>query len=563
MPTLLVVSCVYLVVPYLIFLLGWLRWWLAVPMAALLVVASHCAVRKVPWFDRSADADCDGAGFDWRGLVSLVGVALLLSFLSGAGGYGAQDSDHPKHNAVFKCLIEEPWPPTVSSPQGRFPLVYYTAWYLPASLVGKVVGWEGANHFLQFWTALGLVLSLLWFCLASRRVKWIVLGVFVCFSGLDIVGATAVRLLEFVGRPGFDWAAFDWRSIDWSSLRWWNWQIRWWDMAGLRNYSSNMALLFFVPHQALSGWILTGIVMHLVGRESDGARKTLLFFVALSCLWAPFVTLGFAPLVIFDLWAGRRSLVQTVRAYLSLPNFAGLVIFGLMALYFLARFSELPFEDAPGARFAFWAPPGASALGFLAGLLVFFCLEVGILAWAVARIDPFDDGRSKGLFVAALAFLFLLPFFRYGGVNDLVMRASIPSLFVLAVFVARAILRQGADRGKKWVLIVVLALGAANPFAEVYRHVRATHHNGRLVTIPEQEGVDPLWTLNCLLREHAMRDDSPLFRAFRSDTFFRQYIGTSDSLFFKHLARPPIAAVLPASDNDQAGSAETPANAVP
>ena len=143
------------------------------------------------------------------------------------------------------------------------------------------------------------------------------------------------------------------------------------------------------------------------------------------------------------------------------------------------------------------------------------------------------------------------------------MRASIPSLFVLAVFVARAIAHQGTDRGKKWFLIAVLALGATNPFAEIYRHVRAIHHNGRLVTIPEQEGVDPLWTLNCVLREHAMRADSPLFRAFRSDTFFRQYIGTSDSLFFKHLARPPIAGVLPASDNDQAGSAETPADAVP
>jgi len=111
--------------------------------------------------------------------------------------------------------------------------------------------------------------------------------------------------------------------------------------------------------------------------------------------------------------------------------------------------------------------------------------------------------------------------------------------------VARAILRQGAEHGKKWFLIAVLALGATNPFAEIYRHVRATHDNGRLVTIPEQESVDSLWTLNCVLREHAMRDDSPLFRAFRSDTFFEQYIGTSDSLFFKHLARPPIEAVLP------------------
>ncbi|GAF79890.1 unnamed protein product, partial [marine sediment metagenome] len=306
-PTLLVVSCVYLALPYLIFFLGWLRWWLAIPTAALLVVASYSAVRNVLRYAPCAETDRESAVVSWRQLVLLVAVAVLISFLSGVGGYGAQDSDYPKHNAIFKCLIEEPWPPTVASPEGRFPLVYYTAWYLPASLVGKVVGWEGAHHFLQLWTVLGLVLSLLWFCLASRCAKWIVLAVFVCFSGLDIVGGVAVKLISLFSQPEFDWATFGWTSIDWSSLRWWNWLFRWWDTAGLRNYSSNMALLFFVPHQALSGWILTGIVMHLVGRESDGARKTLLFFIGLSCLWAPFVTLGLAPLVIFDLVIWRRS----------------------------------------------------------------------------------------------------------------------------------------------------------------------------------------------------------------------------------------------------------------
>jgi hypothetical protein len=536
LPGLLLLSSGYLVLPYLIFFFGWLKWPFAVPAAALVLASSYHAVRSLwrPACGRRPEGE--SAGVTWRPLVLLLAVALLLSFLSGAGGYGAQDSDHPKHNAVLKALVEQPWPVVLQSEKGFFPLVYYTAYYLPAGLFGKVAGWEGANHCLQFWTLLGLVLSLSWFCVLCRRLSWVVIGVFVFFSGLDVVGAALFKFLSFTGRPDFAWSSLHPSTIDWASLRWWNWewQLRWWDTALLRNYPSNMALLFFVPQQALAGWILTGIVAHLSSWNHASARRTLVFYWALSCLWAPFVTIGLLPLLLFGFLRGEGTAVRRLASCLSPCNLCGLGICGLTGLYYLTRFAPLPFEGNPATGFGIGHPHMAPWL-FLLRWALFVALEVGILAWLVWNSGSLDDRRSKRLFLVVLAFLVILPLFRYGGVNDLVMRASIPCLFVFAALVARSLLRKETTRTTRLILIAVFAVAAANPVAEIYRHVRAVQAQGGLIRIPKLEKVDTLWGLNLKSR----RSDHPLFQSFRKDTFFLQYVGSPDSLFFRLLARAP------------------------
>lgn len=151
-PTLLAASYVYLVLPYLIFFFGWLKWWLAAPTVALLVLASASAVRNVRRRDLSPERQQQDAVVSWRQLLLLLAVGLLLSLLSGAGGYGAQDIDYPKHNAILKTLVRQPWPVDVASPKGSFPLVYYLAWYLPAGLLGRLAGWHAENDVKSLWT---------------------------------------------------------------------------------------------------------------------------------------------------------------------------------------------------------------------------------------------------------------------------------------------------------------------------------------------------------------------------------------------------------------------------
>ncbi|MFH1267074.1 MAG: hypothetical protein ABIK89_15210 [Planctomycetota bacterium] len=537
MPTLLVVSCVYLVVPYLIFLLGWLRWWLAVPMAALLVVASCCAVRDVLRVDPSGRRERQGTVISWRQLVLLIGAALFLALLSGAGGYGAQDIDYPKHNAILKALARQPWPVEVASPKGSFPLVYYIAWYLPAGLLGKVAGWQAANHVLFFWTVLGLVLALAWFCTLAGRFTWVVLAVFVGFSGLDVIGAGFYKIAALGGTTPSESI-----QIGFESLRWWNWEMRWWNDEIVRNYSPNVALLFLVPQQCLAGWILTGMIVWTLRHGGDSGRRNLWFHFGLSSLWAPFVTIGLAPLLAWDFFWRRPLGFRRWRAYASGANLCGLVVLGIVALYYVTRFADFPFDVVALASLHFGGPEHLSRLEFFFRMLLFLALEVGVIAWCVWRTGSVDDAESRGLFGTAVGFLLVLPWFSYGGCNDLVMRASIPCLFLVALFVARAIASPPSRRWSKGLLVFVLVLAAANPLAEIYRHAREVHRQGRLLALPAENDVKSLWMLNREYREIAVESDAVMHRAIRGDTFFLQYIGSRDALFFKYLAPPLIGA---------------------
>jgi hypothetical protein len=96
----------------------------------------------------------------------------------------------------------------------------------------------------------------------------------------------------------------------------------------------------------------------------------------------------------------------------------------------------------------------------------FFLLEAGFLGFVILAIS-----RSKEV-VLALVILLLLPIVRFGPGNDLVMRASIPSLALLAIASVLALTREGIGTKlvrKKVLLGCLLAVGAVTPIQEFAR----------------------------------------------------------------------------------------------
>ncbi|MBI5085433.1 MAG: hypothetical protein HZB13_12645, partial [Acidobacteria bacterium] len=141
----------YLALPVFLFLLFWLRWYVAIPAAALLAAT----LAKVP-----------DTRVPFR-FTAAVPAALLLALvpvlLSGIGGFGPQSIDAPKHNAILLDLVDGHWPVTYQSA----PISYYIAWYLPAAALGKLLGWTAANVALMLWTLAGAALALFLFRRAS------------------------------------------------------------------------------------------------------------------------------------------------------------------------------------------------------------------------------------------------------------------------------------------------------------------------------------------------------------------------------------------------------------
>lgn len=523
-----VATIAYLALPIVIFLLGWLRPGYGITLGLLVTVAvAHYAAGA--WRGRTPVAaapemlETPGRALTAVGLVAAVLPIVVLVLISGAGGWGPQDTDWVKHNAILKDLVERPWPVVYQTPHDPVMMVYYTAYYLPAALAGKVGGWILANDVLFATTLVGAILAGLWLLVITRARPAVAGLVFALASGTDIVGwmlRNGPASLARIGQLSGD-------HIE-----------RW---AGLWEYSANTTLLFWVPQHAIVGWLATALLVDAVQR--DDPRIPWLLLVALATLWSPFAALGLAPVILCLLVAEPRHVAARVRAAISPENLVGVIVLLVMGLYFAAR--AVPFtigggaDTAPSVANGFLPWIGADlSLGSFIRRYVVFCgvefLLLGFVAWRCLRGSS-DPRVKRLLFLLSVccATLLLLPLFRYGYFNDLVMRAGIPSLFVLWV----AVLDASWQR-RSWVaaLAVLLVIGLPTPGLEIHRHLEGIRAAGRLVAIPAEPSVQDIFQLQSARENIGFQ-------------FTRQYLGSDRSFFATHLAseqQRPASVISPA-----------------
>lgn len=122
----------YLALPTLIFLIGWLKWYWALLFGILTAFACVTA------FTDSMKEECLVIGkSDIKTFLKALLIITLWVYLSGIGGWCYQNKDHEVRNAIFRALVEYDWP-VVSRGSGRG-LIYYIGFWLPAACVGKLL----------------------------------------------------------------------------------------------------------------------------------------------------------------------------------------------------------------------------------------------------------------------------------------------------------------------------------------------------------------------------------------------------------------------------------------
>lgn len=139
----------YLLLPCLLFLAGWVQPCVAWPVGlalagAVLWVAAQCPARPLQW---------NAAGALRLGLILLLGAAWVLT--TGPWGLVEQSGDATVRNAIYTALVRDPWPLTV---EGE-PFIYYLAFWLPPALAARLGA--PAEAALLLWTLLGVWLALL------------------------------------------------------------------------------------------------------------------------------------------------------------------------------------------------------------------------------------------------------------------------------------------------------------------------------------------------------------------------------------------------------------------
>jgi hypothetical protein len=436
---LLLSSLVYIILPYIIFFIGWFKPEYSFPFVAILLIPIFIIFKDYKYTVNFQNKNSDSSV---RKIVLICFLLFLWVALSGNGGFlGYQNPDHDKHNALLRDLITYSWPVYY---EGDKPLVYYLAYYLPSAAVGKISGWNVANFSLFVWTYLGVLLTFAWFSrLINNKSIWLVIF-FIFFSGL-----------EFLGLSIFQTRLHPSEHLTQTHLEWWaNW---------LWAYPSNTTLLLWVPQQAIPGWILTAIIVDFFKNET--MRKHIPFVAVLSIFWSPFATVG---LFIYVAYVFLIKIKDQIN--MNTLIFAPIIFFTFIFYYFNGYLSN----PMPGTSYFM----NLKEVWF--SLLAFEIFEFGIYAGIAffliksIQTDKFDlDIRL--LTILSLVFLILLPLYHLGQWNDLVTRACIPGLFIFQIFLAKKLTAKSYSPLGKYVLVSLLSIGAITPLMEINRGL---HHLG-------------------------------------------------------------------------------------
>ncbi len=514
---LVLMAYIYLSLPMVIFLLGWCRPLIGVPLAGVCVWSLILSYRgreyiELDWKPTMADK--------WK-LITIAAVIFAWVALSGIGGYVWQNGDHAWRNRILQILSDYEWPPAVEE-RG---LTYYIGTWLPAALIGRELGVDKAHTALFIWVLLGVCLVYALICVWRRKIVFWPLVILIFFSGLDIVGSNI-------------FAEDAIRIFDADHLEWWvprhPYELQ---------YSSITTQLYWVFNQAVPVWLAIMLIF------MDESPKNMIWVSSLVAITSTLPLIGLVPIMVYFMfrrskWQKPESLTQgwkmvsgNMASFQNLAGGGSVLTISFLYLIGNNNFDISSAVDGKGAaRLSVWLPwillltavaallllgtlviwvfekergiilrnavylTAALALGILflvalgtekagenhvyrlACTTLFVLLEVGIYLCLL-----FKDVEDKGLFNVVAISLMAIPFIRIGATGDFCMRASIPGLFIVMLWCMETLSKKRKTL-RIAILIICLAVGAVTPIHEMKRTL-VNSRDGYVIEMVEDERI--------------------------------------------------------------------------
>ena len=453
------ITLFYIVLPIIIFFIGWLKWHWAILLTVLYMFATYCVCKD--------GSDPDTIILSKSAVIGIILVAVIWCFIAGQGGYFSQSDDFNYRNAIFRDMITLKWP--VMYPKSNTAMVYYIGHWMVPALIGKVamlfadknVGWVFGNFALFLWTTIGIILVILFIIKAVKvqKTKTIIMValIFVFFSGLDIIG---IIFQSIANR----------RLIIVNHLEWW---------ATLAQYSSISTCLFWSFNQAVVPWL---IILLYINKENVRNYA----FLGFSCLlYAPLPFIGIVPYFIgrafldFVNACRKKEVSFYLKQIYSKQNI--IALFTLLPVMYLFYYSNSAINSA-GVQINNNSPWGIAKT--IAVIALFIALEFAFYA----IIIYYDNKKNLDYYICVIL-LFIILFFKIGSANDFTMRVSIPSVMMLMILVIKSLLqaehnllihiRNPIRRYKTTILVVLLLIGAFTPATEFIRATSTVIEHGK------------------------------------------------------------------------------------
>ena len=380
------IALMYIAVPIIIFIIGWLK-----PQIA--IISSVAILFGIVWYLKEYKCENRYLEISTIALAAIILIATAWVLLSGIGGYMPQKADWHWRNAILRDLINYTWP--VIYPKTEMGLVYYFTYFLVPALVGKQFGWDAANISLVVWTVYGIVLCVFFLC------KYLKVGSF-----KQVIGIMIIFIV--------------WREFDDIRIA----IANYFDASWCYEYSNNNTLLQWVTNQTIVPWLAT--LMFLNNRQISNYAFLGLCVFAMSPL--PFV--GFFILLIGDalvqLGKSKKKLQMIRKDFFSVQNVIALItIFPIFSTFYLLNSAATGGAGKGGV--GLYMDVGYK--GWIA-LVLFWCFNAVCFSIVI-----YKDYKKDHLFWITTISLIFIPIIRVGDGRDFCMRASIPGLFVMMVYV--------------------------------------------------------------------------------------------------------------------------------
>jgi hypothetical protein len=412
----------YLIAPNVLFVLFWVKPWISLP---LVVIVTGSVIRWAAALPPSSSQSSTK-------LAVITILAAALAACTGVIGGMGMPYDWIKHLALMRDLERASWPVVFSDGTGESSLAlrYATAYYLAPASAAILVGPSIDRLLIYGWTTLGLIFFLRRYPLGCGREAQIFrIALLLLFSGADIVGTLVLGPTEMSS----------------THLEWW---------AQYFQYSSFMTAIMWVPQHLLPAAIAVSLFMDRPTRLRVAPIMGLL--LAALPLWSPFAAFGMLPMAVV-------SVVEAVkngggRVFLSWANLiAAPLLLAVIALYLSADTGGIP----QGPIWHFYP-----VSDLLWRFPLFLIVELGPILIALVALGGLTT--EVRLLISACAFLLVLPLYRIGMYNDLVMRASLPALLCLLILTAKAY-SPGLPLWRRLLAAGCVLVGAVTPIVELYR----------------------------------------------------------------------------------------------
>ena len=432
----------YFIIPFLGFLLGWVKIWISIPLAVITLIP-YIKLFKNEKRQLSDDSLIFNRNSKYK-LLAVAIISLIWILFSGIGGFAAQSEDHNARNGMFEALVNYSWPIKFQNDaniatNGRGFSYYFGFWIVP-SLFGKLFGLRIGYYAQVAWAFIGILITFWGIFLYRRSLNLRTVLIFVMFSGMDYIGMVLRGNSIFTIPPT-------------EHLEWWT----------TFQFTSITAQLFWVFNQAIPAWIMTLVFLH----EDNNTR--FLYIGALSLLFCTLPTIGMIPLSIYlsiknvKINTKKETFVRWMKSVVSFDNLVAGLLIAVISLLFLWKEGS--------------------------GDLVFKLNRGGIIIWVTSVFIEigayylllFKSNRGNVLFHLSVLWLCIIPIIPFYGGYNFCMRASIPALFIIALLVM-----DEADRTLRTknmprivVLTIVLMISWITPAHEFIRSFSETYYNNK------------------------------------------------------------------------------------